>query len=236
MAEQFTTGMGGAAAMAELNNRFECWAGTTEPYPTYPCLIWFDTATNLIKQRTVTNDAWIIRGPISGSWGMPVGTMITLTGLPSSTPGFVIATGTTLIRADYPLLWNFAANQSNNIVTDEVWSAEKRYGSYSYGDGLTTFRIPMDFDFDRGWNPASGVPMGQWVEDTLQSFQVRMPGGNGLYGTTGSGFFAPYRGAGNDEYKYLEIYGGDHGALRTGPETAPKHILYPKLIYTGEVW
>lgn len=134
--------MGPEEAVDALNGYFEkvaTWfVGDMEPDIKLPMQVWVDTHDGLIKQRNLENTGWIVRAPISGSWGLPVGAMITMTGLPPNTHGFVQATGTTLLRADYPLLWEFAQN-SNNIVTDEEWFEGERYYSYSYGDGETTF-------------------------------------------------------------------------------------------------
>lgn len=59
MAEKFTATMGVEAGIAELNNRFECFTGGGEPYPTYPCMFWADFATGLLKQRNMSNDGWV---------------------------------------------------------------------------------------------------------------------------------------------------------------------------------
>lgn len=239
--------MGPEEAVDALNGYFEKvvtrFVGNMEPEIKLPLLVWADTHEGVYKQRNLDNTAWVVLGPISGSWGVPVGTIITLAGLPAYLPGWVHLTGTTLVRADYPLLWEFALN-SNNIVTDEVWYDEKRYGSYSYGDGETTFRIPMVFDFDRGWNPASGVPMGQWVEDTFQGHYHKIIEPISVYESQpadgGSDFWEE-----TNEDITLQDHGfktgqavtdGINGEPRIGPETAPKHVLLPKYIYTGEVW
>jgi microcystin-dependent protein len=55
-------------------------------------------------------------------------------------PGYLEANGALLSRTDYPALWA-EAQDSGNLVTEAVWSANN-YGSYSTGDGNTTFRIP----------------------------------------------------------------------------------------------
>ena len=225
-----------ANTVVEIVDTMVPWyVGDQEPPNPFPWMAWVSTADGYIKQRNAANNGWIIRAPISGMWGMPVGTMITLTGLPSSTPGFVMATGTTLIRSDYPLLWNFAANQSNNIVTDEVWSAEKRYGSYSYGDGETTFRIPMIYDFVRGL-PAGGT-IGRWYEDTIKLHKHKLAAARGdnnaqINSATNRGL----AGWSNGLDGYTDGEGVALMEETGGPETSPKHGTLPYYIYTGEVW
>lgn len=215
------------------------FVGDMEPDIKLPMQVWVDTHDGLIKQRNLENTGWIVRTPISGSWGVPVGTIITLAGLPAHLPGWVHLTGTILLRADYPLLWEFALN-SNNIVTDEEWFSQKRYYSFSYGDGETTFRIPRIYDFVRGYDPASGVPMGQWVEDTFATHGHDVLGasteGDAVhFGSNRNKAFCGHSGGdliyytnNNDGVPYIQPTGGS--------ETAPKHGLLPKLIYTGEVW
>jgi microcystin-dependent protein len=48
--------------------------------------------------------------------------------------------GQLISRTTYADLWNYA-NTSGNIVSEAVWSAGQK-GSFSVGDGSTTFRIP----------------------------------------------------------------------------------------------
>ena len=168
-----------------------------------------------------------------------VGVLFTHTLYFANMPGFILATGAELIRADWPVLWN-RVQQNQNIVTDAEWFSQERYYSYSYGDGETTFRIPRAFDFERGYDPASGVPMGQYYDDTFQghfhevyhttdSTASFTAGDQGMRDTSTRGVYTnkPVREAISD---------GANGVPRIGPETAPKHGVLPKLIYTGEVW
>ena len=155
-------------------------------------------------------------------------------------PGFIPALGATYLRADYPYFWS-SVQAGGNIVDETTWQTEKQYGSYSYGDGETTFRAPLIVDFVRGFDPTSGQTMGQWVEDALQnitgSFRISRTqvGGftgafvdGGVYGEPGN------TTAGNDQGHTISFNASR--VARTGPETAPKHVLLPKYIYTGEVW
>lgn len=56
--------------------------------------------------------------------------------------GYLKANGALLNRADYPLLWAYAQASGNITATDAAWTTNKAYGSFSPGDGSTTFRIP----------------------------------------------------------------------------------------------
>ena len=180
-----------------------------------------------------------------------VGVLFTHTLYFANMPGFILATGTTLIRADYPLLWDFAANQSNNIVTDEVWSAEKRYGSYSYGDGETTFRIPdLRGDFIRGYDPGRGIDpgrvLGSWQGDAIRNLTGTLAHGtNSLFWdgiSTVSGVFA--KGGEVGASANTGVTGSSAKSITldasrmvpTANENRPRNIAYPFLIYTGEVW
>lgn len=154
-------------------------------------------------------------------------------------PGFIPALGQVLVRTDWPYFWS-RIEASGNIVDDETWNNEKRYGSYSYGDGETTFRVPLLVDFVRGWNPSSSVAMGQWVQDTIQNITGYVKAVRGTTVQEAGGAFAPLNMSGL--YGSAESSGSlgfDFDAsrvARTGEETAPKHVLLPKYIYTGEVW
>lgn len=244
--------MGPEEAVDAINGYFEkvaTWFVGEEPDIKLPMQVWVDTHNGLIKQRNLENTGWIVRAPISGSWGVPVGTIITLAGLPANLPGWVHLTGTTLVRADYPKLWEFALN-SNNIVTDEEWFSQKRYYSFSYGDGETTFRIPRAFDFERGWDPSGDVPMGKWHQDQMQNISGRFlaralssttdltvissPTGAFSYGewTSDNPYMVSIGSGGPARY----INFNSSNSARTGDETWPCHGVLPKLIYTGEVW
>lgn len=81
---------------------------------------------------------------------LPVGTILPW---PANTapPHALLLQGQLVNRADYPDLWQFAQN-SGNLVPDSDWSNYK--GSFSTGNGSTTFRLP---DF-RGLVPVGNDP------------------------------------------------------------------------------
>lgn len=69
---------------------------------------------------------------------IPVGAVLMWPGT-NAPPGALFLRGQEVNRADYPDLWQFAQN-SGNLVPDYVWSNLK--GSFSTGNGSTTFRLP----------------------------------------------------------------------------------------------
>lgn len=82
---------------------------------------------------------------------------------PCTTPpsGTIKANGVLLSRLTYADLWAFA-QASGNIVTDALWTSDKMYGSFSTGDGTTTFRIPdVRGEFLRAWDDGRGMDTGR---------------------------------------------------------------------------
>ncbi|VWC36396.1 putative phage tail protein [Burkholderia lata] len=81
--------------------------------------------------------------------------------------GFLKANGALLKRADYPALWAYAQT-SGALVTEDEWS-KGLWGSFSSGDGSTTFRLPeLRGEFIRCWDDARGVDtnriLGSWQD------------------------------------------------------------------------
>lgn len=57
--------------------------------------------------------------------------------------GYISADGQLLNRLDYPELWEKLSSNMLNCVSDEDWlNGNNKRASFSYGDGLTTFRMP----------------------------------------------------------------------------------------------
>lgn len=73
------------------------------------------------------------------SSGLQVGDLKYSTGL-NAPADFISPAGMLLNRPLYPQLWMFAQT-SGNLVSDTAWLAGA-FGSYSSGDGATTFRCP----------------------------------------------------------------------------------------------
>lgn len=178
--------------------------------------------------------------------GMPFPQTFLLTDV----PGLIMTTGALFVRADWPNFWERIQNQVN-IVSDEAWLTEKRYGSYSYGDGETTFRVPLIVDFVRGFDPTSGQTIGQWDQDQMQrlrgGFTTRLrdlaASTAGVVITTNGAFTreiisgdaqsVPF-GDWKEERQEIIFDSANSPNARTGDETAPKHVLLPYYIYTGE--
>ncbi|RQT33431.1 phage tail protein [Burkholderia contaminans] len=86
--------------------------------------------------------------------------------------GCLTLNGTLLNRADYPALWAYAQG-SGTLVEDKDWG-NGNFGSFSNGDGATTFRIP-EFrgegircaDAGRGADP--GRRVGTWQDSQNRS-------------------------------------------------------------------
>ncbi len=89
---------------------------------------------------------------------------------PSTTApaGHIACSGVLLSRTTYANLWTFA-NASGNIVTDSVWTAGGHDGSFSMGDGSTTFRIPFLNGYSvRSWDNGRGVDSGRGIGTSQQ--------------------------------------------------------------------
>ncbi|NTX27656.1 tail fiber protein [Burkholderia pyrrocinia] len=86
--------------------------------------------------------------------------------------GCLVLNGTELKRADYPALWAYAQG-SGALVEEKDW-ANGNFGSFSNGDGASTFRIP-EFrgegircaDLGRGADP--GRRVGTWQDSQNRS-------------------------------------------------------------------
>lgn len=77
--------------------------------------------------------------------------------------GYLAANGTLISRTTYAALWTYA-QASGNIVVDGSWSATTTPGSFSSGDGSTTFRIPdLRGLFFRAWDDGAGVDSGRAI-------------------------------------------------------------------------
>lgn len=114
---------------------------------------------------------------------VPVGSTL---GFPATTApsGWLKCNGVLLSRATYANLWAYA-QASGNLVSDADWTSAARPGSFSTGDGSTTFRIP-DFRglFLRGFHDGSSsydsdtaTPLGKYRDSQnrahTHTFSVR---------------------------------------------------------------
>ncbi|MBL4730285.1 MAG: tail fiber protein, partial [Sulfurimonas sp.] len=102
---------------------------------------------------------------------IPVGAVLTCH---ADTPfeGFLLRAGTEHDRVEYADLWAYA-QASGNLYTDAEWYNGQE-GSFSTGDGTTTFRIPsgrglFDRNIDAGAGVDSGRVLGSSQVDELKS-------------------------------------------------------------------
>lgn len=98
--------------------------------------------------------------------------------------GFIKKNGALLSRTTYANLWAYA-QASGNIVDETTWNAGA-YGSFSTGDGSTTFRIPDDRGyFDRAWDDGRGVDSGRAI-GTSQVDDIKLHNHTATSSTTGA--------------------------------------------------
>ena len=130
-------------------------------------LLIYSTAQNAFQFSSII--------PKSGAGLGPVGSIILcIGGTPFS--GTLKLNGAMLVRAEHPLLWNYA-NASGRIVNETDWqiAANRLWSSFSRGDGSTTFRLPdWRGEFLRWWDDGRGVDaarvLGQQQKDQIGEF------------------------------------------------------------------
>lgn len=75
--------------------------------------------------------------------GTPVGVPMWIPSRAAQTDGYIFGDGQVLSRAMFPDWWSLIAAGKLPVVSETVWQSDKKYhGSYSTGDGSTTFRVP----------------------------------------------------------------------------------------------
>lgn len=153
---------------------------------------------------------------------VPTGTMVSFPGSVPP-PGWAKRNGILVPRTGgWANLWAYA-QASGNLVSDAAWLAG-RPGSFSTGDGATTFRIPEGRGlFDRGYHDGSGtyesdtaVLLGAY-RDSQNKAHTHNIATNG----TGNGNNSNYR-LGGSEYSapYTDVT-----ASSGGVEGFPRHVL-----------
>lgn len=180
---------------------------TGEPTTTYPNMLWYDKATDLLKMRSEADDAWITLGNVDQSankffaeGGVPTGTIIYQAG--SSAPdGYLKANGAEISRSTY-------ADLFATIGT-----------TYGTGNGSTTFNLPdLRGEFLRGWDDGRGVDSGR-AFGSSQADELKSH-------THFSGLYGP-RGASGDAVTFATFDSG-YPAVTTGStggsETRPRNI------------
>ncbi|HGK4866200.1 TPA: phage tail fiber protein [Yersinia enterocolitica] len=114
--------------------------------------------------------------------GTPVGVPMWIPSRAAQTDGYIFGDGQVLSRAMFPDWWSLIAAGKLPVVSESVWQSDKKYhGSYSTGDGSSTFRVPdyngkqAGFDgapFFRGdgFNKVAGEILGDAIRDIIGSF------------------------------------------------------------------
>jgi microcystin-dependent protein len=108
-------------------------------------------------------NSFVLANPATGIFvtTVPTGAIMQF---PATTPptGYLITEGQLISRATYASLWSFAQT-SGNLISDTDWLAGQ-YGSFSSGDGSTTFRLPQfggyflrTLDNGNGIDPARAI-------------------------------------------------------------------------------
>ncbi|OJB42134.1 phage tail protein [Burkholderia ubonensis] len=181
-------GNGDSASQTTNNVALRSWFGIgfgpnidNMPVPRAEYSHWFDTRTGntgfrgtldvggLISAQTppagdvsrkVPTTEWVVAAIASAAIGTIVFEPRT-----SVRAGFLKLNGALVKRADYPALWAYA-QASGALVNEKDWLAGW-FGSFSTGDGTTTFRVPeLRGEFIRCWDDGRGVDsnrgIGSW--------------------------------------------------------------------------
>lgn len=122
--------------------------------------------------------------------------------------GWLEANGALVSRNTYPDLWQ-EAQDSGNLVTEAVWSAGN-FGSYSTGDGSTTFRIPeLRAEFIRGLDNGREIDKGR-VLGSNQDDEYKVHQHESPYPSN----------PGSDKIaNFLEVFGYGRTSSETGQKT-----------------
>lgn len=142
--------------------------------------------------------------------------------------GWLFLHGQLLLRSEYPRLFAWAKT-NNLIIDDNDWLVKKKYGYFSYGDGVSNFRL-MDKRglYDVGYEQGYHSGLGEYQQDQFQGHQHRFSmaynplayiGGEG----NGGGFCRPTMGSTNNSTNDC-INSGTNGIPRTGMRTQPRSL------------
>ena len=149
--------------------------------------------------------------------------------------GFVAADGQTLLRDTYPDAWNEVNNSRVPIVTDALWNSDVTLrGSFTTGDGSTTFRIP-DYNgkssgslgavFLRGDGAMSSGTNGVIQKDAFQGHFHQMPPAFSAAANTSGGNGGMMTPQNNGSLSTAApITDGINGTPRTASETRPLNV------------
>lgn len=150
----------------------------------------------------------------------------------STAPALYITTsGALLSRTAYPELWA-EAQASGNLVSEAAWFGGQ-YGSYSTGNGVSTFRIPYVNGYTiRALDNGRGVDPGRVLGSSQQDAIQNITGSIGMDDATASGLSGAFTRGGTflyDASSNVSINGylGNFDAsrvVRTAEETRVKSI------------
>lgn len=140
--------------------------------------------------------------------------------------GFLLMSGQLLSRATYKALWS-VVQQRGRIVTETQWSAGD-WGTFSSGDGSTTFRLPDPRgEFIRVLDGGRGVDKGRLLgsrqADDNKRHSHSPAAGGGLMKFDGTGNSLGYPPAGAE-------VGGTDLTYAGGDEARPRNIAWNKII------
>jgi microcystin-dependent protein len=164
---QTTAEQVGAETPAGAQGKVDAHAGAVDPHPQYAMDADLHSHTNKAALDKMGEDAGGKPTWDSGEWPggggefLPVGAIIPW---PFSAPpvGWLEMAGQTLLRADYPDLWNAI----QTLGADSEW--------FGPGDGLTTFVLKdARGKFLRGWDDGRGVDPGRTLgSDQADAFKA----------------------------------------------------------------
>ena len=185
-------------------------------------------------------NAFVMANPATGIFisTVPTGAIVQF---PASTApsGYLVAGGQLVSRTTYAALWSFA-QASGNLISDATWTGGQ-YGSFSSGDGSTTFRLPQyggyflrSLDNGNGIDPARAIGTVQQNQNQLHTHTatsvVTDPGhnhsgtvGNGPSSTPGGGFTIPF-GVNSIGFNVTGITVATTNANSGGSESRPVNI------------
>ena len=130
---------------------------------------------------------------LTGIQAVPVGALVMLLGSVAPT-GYLKANGALISRTTYSALWAYA-QASGRVVTDAAWSGGDT-GTFSSGDGSTTFRLPdLRGEFLRGWDDGRGVDSARTIAsrqaDEFRAHAHILPNANIAGARFGGGPYGP---------------------------------------------
>jgi phage-related tail fiber protein len=179
-----------------------------------------DASVNVFDSPTIDLDWNASTRTLSATTSVvPVGSVMAF---PSTTApsGWIKLNGASLSRSTYSNLWTFA-QASGNLVTDTAWYSTSATGSFSQGDGSTTFRLP-DFrgEFVRAWDDSRGIDSGRGIGVWQKGSLMAVDNNNfAVWSTsvTGTSEVASRNTLGVDDYSISDYSGASMSAV---PRTA----------------